>query len=118
MSSLQLVSTVSIGIITAWALWSMLSFRVNDGIVGKVIYFTIAVAGYAMATRGEWPYVTPTVAGVTFHVALACAGVRHWFVRTYWMQVKTWLCRHLHCEHCLTDPRFGSDPGKTDRRRS
>lgn len=115
--SLQLLNTTFIALITAWAFWAALSNRVRDGIVGKVIYATITLAGFAIVTRAESIYITPTVAGVTFHAALACAGMRHIFMVMCWAQVKAWICRHLNCEHCLADPRFGSEPGKEDRRK-
>lgn len=115
--SLQLLSTTFIALISAWAFWAMLSNRVRDGLIGKVIYAAVMIAGFAIVTRAESIYITPTVAGVTFHAALACAGMRHIFMVMCWAQVKAWICRHLNCEHCLADPRFGSEPGKEDRRK-
>lgn len=99
--SIQTLSTLFVGIISLWATWCMLSSRVHDGIVGKVIYATIMVAGFAIVTRAETVFVSPSTAGVTFHGALALAGLRHWFVANHWPLVKGWLCRYLHCEQCL-----------------
>lgn len=98
----QLLSTFFISIISIWATWSVLSHKVRDGVIGKVIYATIALAGYAIVTRSEMIIFTPTVAGVTFHASLACAGVRHIFMVTWWVKVKRWLCAHMNCEHCLS----------------
>jgi hypothetical protein len=112
--TLQFLSTTFIAIISAWALWSMLSPKVRDGIVGKCIYATIAMAGYAIVQRDETFFITPTVAGVTFHAALALAGVRHIFMVTYWLTVKAWICRHLNCEHCVN---FGPGEAQTERRK-
>lgn len=111
----QLLSSFFIAIISIWATWSVLSHKVRDGIVGKIIYATIALAGYAIVTREESFFITPTVAGVTFHAALALAGVRHMFMVTYWLAVKRWICRHLNCEHCVN---FGPGPAETERRES
>jgi hypothetical protein len=97
----QFFSTVFIAIIMVWAIWAALSSRVRDGIFGKLIYSVIALAGYAIIQRSETFFVTPTVAGVTFHGGLALAGVRHFFIVTWWAQVKAWLCKKLSCEHCL-----------------
>jgi hypothetical protein len=96
------LSTFFIAIISTWATWSVLSDRVRDGIVGKLIYAAIALAGYAIVTRAESIYITPTVAGVTFHASLAMAGVRHIFMVTWWDRVKHRMCRYLRCEHCLS----------------
>jgi hypothetical protein len=102
--NLQTLSTTFIAMIALWAMWCVLSHRVRDGIVGKVIYAAIAVSGFAIATRGETVFFTPSAAGVTFHGALALAGLRHWFVANHWTRVKAWLCRYLHCEQCLNNP--------------
>lgn len=114
----QTLSTVFIALIVVWAIWSVFSRRVRDGILGKLIYASIALSGYAIVTRAESIYITPTVAGVTFHASLAFAGMRHIFMVTWWPQVKRWICSKLSCEHCLRDPRFGNDPGQTERRRN
>ena len=69
--------------------------------LGKIIYAVIALSGYAILARSERMFFTPTIAGTTLYVSLALAGVRHWFMVTYWPQTKVWLCRMLNCEHCL-----------------
>jgi len=101
--NLQTLSTLFVGTISLWAMWCMLSARVHDGIIGKIIYAAIMVSGFAIVTRAETFFVTPTTAGVTFHGALALAGLRHWFVANHWPLVKGLLCRYLHCEQCLND---------------
>ncbi|WP_448120066.1 hypothetical protein [Pseudomonas veronii] len=101
--SLQTLSTAFVSIIAIWAMWCVLSHKVRDGIVGKIIYAAIAVSGFAIATRGETVLLSPSAAGVTFHGALALAGLRHWFVANHWPRVKGWLCRYLHCEQCLNN---------------
>jgi hypothetical protein len=106
--SLQTLSTAFISIIAIWAMWCVLSHKVRDGIVGKIIYAAIAVSGFAIATRGE-AVLSPTAAGVTFHGALALAGLRHWFIANHWHRVKAWLCRYLHCEQCLNNETTKAD---------
>lgn len=101
--TIQALSTVFISAISLWAMWCVLSPRVHDGIVGKFIYAAIAVSGFAIVSRAETVFVTPTTAGVTFHGALALAGLRHWFVANHWPRVKALLCKYLHCEQCLNN---------------
>ncbi|WP_454870738.1 hypothetical protein [Pseudomonas gorinensis] len=101
--SVQTLSTAFISLIAIWAMWCVLSHKVRDGIVGKIIYAAIAESGFAIATRGETVLLSPSAAGVTFHGALALAGLRHWFVANHWPRVKGWLCRYLHCEQCLNN---------------
>ena len=109
----QFLSTFFIAIISTWAAWSVLSDKVRDGIVGKLIYAVVALAGYAIVTRSESLFITPTVAGVTFHGSLALAGLRHFFMATWWRAVKAWLCRWMSCEHCL---HCDKAPGGVERR--
>ncbi|MGV8917818.1 MAG: hypothetical protein ACOH2R_08470 [Pseudomonas sp.] len=102
--TIEILSSTYIGIIAAWATWCVVSRKVNDGVLGKIVYAVIALAGYAMVTRTESVFFTPTVAGVTFHGGLAMAGVRHYVMVNHWPRIKILMCRYLHCESCLNEP--------------
>lgn len=97
-------SSVFVAMIAAWATWCVLSRKVNDGVLGKVIYAVIALAGYAIVVRAETVFFSPTVAGVTLHAALAMAGVRHYVMANHWSSIKSVICRYLRCESCLNEP--------------
>ena len=58
-------SSAFIAMIAAWATWCVLSRKVNDGVLGKLIYVVIALAGYAIVVRADTVFFSPTVAGVT-----------------------------------------------------
>ncbi len=98
---LEYINAYSAGVIALWATWCILSGKVRDGVVGKIIYAVIALSGYAILARNERMFFSPTIAGTTLYVSLALAGARHWFMVMYWPQAKAWLCRTLNCEHCL-----------------
>lgn len=98
---LEFINAYSAGVIALWATWCILSGKVHDGVVGKLIYAVIALSGYAILARNERMFFSPTIAGTTLYVSLALAGARHWFMVMYWPQTKAWLCRALNCEHCL-----------------
>ncbi|ALE88031.1 hypothetical protein [Pseudomonas versuta] len=98
---LEYINAYSAGVIALWATWCILSGKVRDGVVGKIIYAVIALSGYSILARNERMFFSPTIAGTTLYVSLALAGTRHWFMVMYWPQTKAWLCRKLHCEHCL-----------------
>lgn len=98
---LEYINAYSAGVIALWATWCILSGKVRDGVVGKIIYAVIALSGYAILARNERMFFSPTIAGTTLYVSLALAGARHWFMVMYWPQTKAWLCRALNCEHCL-----------------
>jgi hypothetical protein len=112
----EYLNAYSAGIIAFWATWCVLSGKVRDGVIGKILYAIVAISGYAILARSDRFFFTPNSAGVTMHVALALAGLRHMFMVTYWPAVKRWLCSRLSCEGCLRDHRFGSEPGKVERR--
>jgi hypothetical protein len=112
--SYELITSIACGLIALWATWCVLSGKVKDGILGKLIYAAIAISGYVVMTRSQNIFFGPTTAGLTLHVSLALAGVRHVFMVTWWLRVKAWLCRTLNCEHCM-----GCDkPHSTDHRKS
>jgi hypothetical protein len=97
----ELINSIACGLIALWATWCVLSGRVRDGILGKLIYSTIAISGFVVMTRNQNIFIGPTTAGLTLHVSLALAGLRHIFMVIWWQRVKAWLCRTLNCEHCL-----------------
>jgi hypothetical protein len=113
--NLELINSFACALIALWATWCVLSGKVRDGILGKLIYSAIAISGYVVFTRDQNIFFGPTSAGLTLHLSLALAGVRHIFMVTWWQRVKAWLCRTLNCEHCMgCDHRYG--PGKIERR--
>lgn len=97
---LEYVNALAAGMIAFWATWCALSGKVRDGVLGKILYAVIALSGYAILARSDRLFFTPNSAGVTMHVALALAGLRHIFMLTYWPKVKRWICRRLDCGPC------------------
>ena len=111
--SLDLINSIASGLIALWAFWCVVSGKVRDGILGKLIYSVIAISGFVVMARNQNIFLAPTTAGTTLLVFLALAGLRHIFMVTYWQRVKVWLCRTLNCEHCL---HCDKAPGGIDRR--
>jgi len=111
--SLDLINSIASGLIALWAFWCVVSGKVRDGILGKLIYSVIAISGFVVMARNQNIFFGPTTAGLTLHVSLALAGARHIFMVTYWQRVKVWLCRALNCEHCL---HCDKAPGGVERR--
>lgn len=112
----ELINSIACGLIALWATWCVLSGKVRDGIVGKLIYSTIAISGFVVMARNQTLFFGPTNAGLTLHVSLALAGVRHIFMVTWWLTVKAWLCRMLNCEHCMGCEKPASE--QVDRHKS
>lgn len=108
----ELINSIACGLIALWATWCVLSGKVRDGILGKLIYSTIAISGFVVMARNQTLFFGPTNAGLTLHVSLALAGVRHIFMVTWWLTMKAWLCRTLNCEQCMD-----CDKAPTDRRK-
>ena len=103
--NLELINSIACGLISLWATWCVLSGKVRDGILGKLIYTAISLSGFVVMARSQNIFFGPTSAGLTLHVSLALAGVRHIFMVTCWQRVKAWLCRTLNCEHCMSCPK-------------
>lgn len=97
---LEYVNALAAGLIALWATWAVLSGKVRDGVIGKILYSIIALSGYAILARSDRMFFTPNTAGVTMHVALALAGIRHMVVVMYWPRVKRWICQRLDCDLC------------------
>ncbi|MBD1555025.1 hypothetical protein [Pseudomonas typographi] len=102
--TLDLLNSFACALIVLWATWSVLSGKVKDGIIGKLIYSAIAISGYVVMTRDQDIFFGPTSAGLTFHLSLGLAAVRNIFMVIWWRRIRAWLCRHLNCEHCFKPP--------------
>ncbi|MHB2138329.1 hypothetical protein ACX64L_10315 [Pseudomonas monsensis] len=113
--SLERINSIACGLIALWATWCVLSGRVRDGVIGKLIYSAVAISGFVVMSREQNIFMMglTTIAGITLHVSLALAGMRHIFMVIWWQRVKAWLCRTLNCEHCL---RCDKAPGGIERR--
>lgn len=103
--SLELINSIACGLIAFWATWCVLSGKVRDGIIGKLIYSAIAISGLAVTTSKHSLFFGQSTAVLTLHATLALAGARHIFMVIWWQRVKVWLCQALRCEHCLKDCR-------------
>ncbi|MBD8099400.1 hypothetical protein IFR08_16945 [Pseudomonas fluorescens] len=112
--NLELINSITCGLIALWATWYVLSGKVRDGILGKLIYTTIAITGFVVSVRSQNIFFGPTTAGLTLYVSLALAGARHIFMVTYWQRVEVWLCRTLNSEQCMRCPKA---PEGIDRRK-
>ena len=99
--SLDLINSIASGLIALWAFWCVVSGKVRDGILRKLIYSVIAISGFVVMARNQNIFLAPTTAGTTLLVFLALAGLRHIFMVMYWQRVKAWLCRALNYKHCL-----------------
>lgn len=89
--NLELINFIACGMIALWAFWCVVSGKVRDGILGKLIYSAIAISVYVVTTRHDSFLFGPTTAGLTLHTALALAGIHHLFMVTYWQRVKAWI---------------------------
>jgi hypothetical protein len=115
--NLELINSIACGLIALWATWCVLSGKVRDGIIDKIIYLAIAISGFVVMMRNQTLFIGATNVGLTFHVSLCLAGLRHMFMVTYWPAVKKWICWKLDCECCARDPRFGVQSKRVNRGR-
>ncbi|UZJ58219.1 hypothetical protein OKW98_16585 [Pseudomonas sp. KU26590] len=114
--NLEMINSIACGLIALWATWCVLSGKVRDGIIGKIIYSAIAISGFIVMTRNQTLFIGATNAGLTFHVSLCLAGMRHVFMVTYWQGVKCWMCLKLGFKHGLRGRHLGSQPKQVGRR--
>lgn len=91
------VNTVAITIIVLWAFWCLLSPRVSDGIIGKVLYLLMMLAALAVLSNPEQGRET------NLNMVIAAIGIRHFWMKTYWPGVREYLMRHL-CRNCPHKP--------------
>lgn len=90
-----IVNTIACSIIVMWAVWSALSGKVRDGIVGKFIFGVIAVSALASALgHGMQPSQTSgsMAAIMTLEVAFAAYATRLVFMKYAWPRIANSRC--------------------------
>ena len=87
---MQTVSLLAVGLIVVHAIWCLLCPRVSDGILGKFFYLLLSLAAFAFISRP-----TP-FSQMLLNLSFASIAIRHWWMKTYWADVKRYLARHAH----------------------
>lgn len=87
---MQIVGLVAVGILVVHAMWCLLSPRVSDGIVGKILYLLVCLAAFGYISRPS------PVSQMLLNVSFACIALRHWWMKTYWAKVKRSVLRYAH----------------------
>ena len=73
--------TVVYAVLFGWAVWCVCSDRVNDGILGRILYSAIAIAAFA-AFFAAHPQ-THLAAHKAIITAVALIGLRHFIMKIY-----------------------------------
>lgn len=85
------VNTVAITIIVLWAFWCLLSPRVSDGIIGKILYLMLALAALGILSNPGQGSETK------MNIVFAAIGIRHFWMKSYWKEVRVYILHRLGC---------------------
>jgi len=81
------LNMIAAAVIMAWAMWCAFSPRVNDGLLGKLLFALAALAAFGVLVGPAYGYAEPHPAEVTLKGCIAALGVRHWWLKTVWPAV-------------------------------
>jgi hypothetical protein len=84
---MQTVSSIAVGLIVVHAIWCLLCPRVSDGVLGKLLYLLLSLAAFAFISRPS-PF-----SQMLLNLSFASIAIRHWWMKTYWLQIKRCLLR-------------------------
>lgn len=91
MITLNLVAVV---VIVLHGFWCLLSRRVSDGVVGKVLYLLLILAALGVLSNpGQ-------ASEVALNCTVAAIGVRHFWMKTFWPRIRTSLVNRIRCATC------------------
>lgn len=90
------LSAVAAVVTLLWAIWCVLSCRVQDGILGKLIFSCIAMSSLALLFAHSQPPGAQLTASLTLNLCFAAYSIRHAFMRCAWVVV----LRRLICRDC------------------
>lgn len=88
------LNVVAVAVIVLWAFWCLLSPRVSDGVVGKVLYMLLVLAALGVLSHpGER---AETILNCTF----AAIGVRHFWMKTVFPHIRGAVVKRIRCVTC------------------
>lgn len=87
---MQTVSLIAVGLIVVHSVWCFLCPRVSDGVLGKVLYLSLSLAAFAFLSNPS-----PTSQAL-LNFSFAAIGIRHWWMKTYWLSVRQAILRFVH----------------------
>lgn len=84
-----------VAIIGLHAFWCLLSKRVSDGIVGKVLYLLLVLAALGVLSNpvalSEQTVLNGTIAAI---------AVRHFWMKTFWPRIRSAALNRIRCATC------------------
>ena len=96
MSVMLSLNLAACTIIFAWATWCALSRKVNDGILGKIIFAVLSISSLGMLLGPNGWYGGRQSAETTMHMAMAALCLRHLAMKFIWPR----LVRAIRCQVC------------------
>lgn len=88
------VNLLAVSVIVLWAFWCLVSRRVSDGILGKVLYLMLVLAALGVLSR-------PGMSAQTvLNCTVAAIGVRHFWMKTFWPRIRSAVITRIRCATC------------------
>lgn len=89
------INMAIVAVIGLHSVWCLLSRRVSDGVVGKVLYLLLA-----LAVLGVLSNPGSMVEQMTLNASMAAIAVRHWFMKTFWPRIRRKMLNRIRCATC------------------
>lgn len=88
------LNVLAVSLIVIWAFWCLLSRRVSDGVIGKVLYMMLVLA--ALGVLSHPGARAETILNCTF----AAIGIRHFWMKTVWLHIRSAVVKRIRCATC------------------
>ena len=95
--TLMFFKTASALLICFWAFFCVFYPRVNDGILGKVLFGLLGFSAIAVIVSENVNYFDMTHAMIVMNVFVAAVGVRHMWMKCFWDHIKAACARWAIC---------------------
>lgn len=88
------LNMVVVSIIVLHGFWCLLSRRVSDGILGKILYCLLILAAFGVLSNpGQH-------AETSLNATFALIGVRHFWMKTFWPRIRSAALQRIRCATC------------------
>lgn len=88
------INLIAVSVIALHGFWCLLSRRVSDGCVGKVLYLLLILAALGVISNpGQH-------SEVALNCTVAAIGVRHFWMKTIFPHIRAYVVNRIRCATC------------------
>lgn len=89
------INSAAAAVICLWAIWCVITHRVNDGFFGKIMLSGLAISAFANFIEPLTAYALQREAEISMHTFMALLCLRHFIIKMVWTELGLFFIRRF-----------------------